>query len=147
MIHISKRTMWKTSKISDLRKKSGSGILVCATIAAKAVSESVKVRMIKTEIPALHYVTNTQKKRNLHNSPQNCFSLSALLVISTWCCQRTHEAESWFWRTHSWWNMRFISSVMLKGTSSSEELGSASISQFSSSDTGFFSFFLHTTAI
>ncbi len=41
--------MWKTSKISDLRKKSGSGTLVCATIAAKAVSESVNVRIIKTQ--------------------------------------------------------------------------------------------------
>lgn len=42
--------------------------------------------------------------------------------------------------------MRFISSVMLKGTSSSEVLGSASISELSSSDNGFFSFFLHATA-
>lgn len=45
---------------------------------------------------------------------------------------------------YSWLSMRFISSVMLSdpGTSSSEVLGSASISEFSSSDTALRSFLL-----
>lgn len=45
---------------------------------------------------------------------------------------------------YSWLSMRFISSVMLRdpGTSSSEVLGSASISEFSSSDTALRSFLL-----
>lgn len=50
---------------------------------------------------------------------------------------------------YSWLSMRFISSVMLSdpGASSSDGLGSASISELSSSDTALRSFLLqHATA-
>ncbi len=83
MIHISKRTMWRTSKISDLRKKSGSGTLVCATIAAKAVSESVNVRIIKTQKYQLYITLQIHRKRETCTIPLK-IALVYLLPENAW---------------------------------------------------------------
>lgn len=108
--------LWRTSKISDLRRKSGSGTLVCATIAAKAVSESVNVRMRKnTEKPALHdYDIKVERFKSqsllIHGKRETCtippkiafvclqflaFPLGAARVYA-WEDLRS-QAETWIW--------------------------------------------------
>lgn len=119
------------AKLLDIKKQ----IQACGIFAESACWMVVGI---------LHGNTRGRWRNAFETRLQESTQLAKLQCLASFRAERTEFCVCSWVISYSWLSIRFISSVMLSdgGASSSEVLGSASISELSSSDTALRSFLL-----